>query len=204
MILNAGSRNGLVKKLGRFETLAGLGLQPINLEGLMSSTFVKDHPSPELSIQSCSTPTFVISSDSEEEDYGEDDHGDEEEEEASSRENEEEKKAEQMLKIMKEKIPAMTIYGYELDIVLLDYFRENVMEKEENALLKAAEDWVSGHYDILILGWEVKDKRQAYIRDMEEGGRWPGENKLEKEEVASELEAQVLAHLMEELLLECC
>ncbi|KAJ8449314.1 hypothetical protein Cgig2_002446 [Carnegiea gigantea] len=191
-----------MKKLGRFETLVGLGLQPINLEGLMSSTLVKD-PSPESSIQSCSTPIFVISSDSEEEEE-EEEEDEREEEEAYSRENEEEKKADRLLKIMEERIPTRTACKYELDIVLLDYFRENVVEKEETALLKAAEDWLNGHYDRLVLGWEVKDERQAYIRDMEEGGRWPRENKLEKEEVASELEAQVLTHLIEELLLEWC
>ncbi|GFZ06990.1 hypothetical protein Acr_18g0011600 [Actinidia rufa] len=49
----------------------------------------------------------------------------------------------------------------------------------------------------MFLGWEVEKNRQAYIRDMEKGGRW---SKLdaEREEVALE----VFASLMDEILLD--
>uniref|UniRef100_A0A803LQS0 DUF4378 domain-containing protein n=1 Tax=Chenopodium quinoa TaxID=63459 RepID=A0A803LQS0_CHEQI len=129
-----GTQERLMQKLGRFECLAGL--EPINLEGLISSSEIVDR---------C-----------------------------------------------------------DLEDVLLDFFRENVPHKANDALLQAAEGWIDGHYEKLILGWEVKDKRQVYIRDMEEGGWWPRDTQLEREEVATKLGDEVMAHLMEDLMVEMC
>ncbi|KAL9242846.1 hypothetical protein vseg_016805 [Gypsophila vaccaria] len=191
-----GTKERLMEKLGRFESLAaGLGLDPVNLETLMSSTSTEDRSLKQYA-QSCSTPSFILSSDSEESSEEED------EDEEQSQEDEEEKRVQNLLaNIVSLRKPDDKL---EYENLLLTFFRENVAQKTDESLLKAAVDWLDGHYDTLILGWEVKDKRQAYIRDMEERGRWPKDCKLESNEVANELEAEVFATLIEEMVLELC
>ncbi|KNA15962.1 hypothetical protein SOVF_093640 [Spinacia oleracea] len=190
-----GTKERLMEKLGRFECLAGL--EPINLESLISSQKIEDR-SPKHSILPCSTPSYILSSESEE------DEEEDEEEEEESHESEVERQAQQLLIITKSRIPSKN-YNFELfENVLLDFFRENVTQKANESLLQAAEGWINGHYDTLILGWEVKDKRQAYIKDMEEGGWWPRDTTLETEEVATKLGDEVMAHLIDELMVEYC
>ena len=186
----AGTKERLMKKLGRFECLAAL--EAVSFETLMSSTFIEDQSS-KCSIQPCSTPSYVLSSES-----------DEEEDEEQSHENKVEKQAQDLLNITKAKIPKKITHKIEFENLLLDFFRENVTKKTYVTLLNAAEDWLNGHYDKLILGWEVKDKRQAYIKDMEDEGWWPTDANLQKEEVTSKLGEEVLANLLEELIVEFC
>ncbi|XP_074264840.1 uncharacterized protein LOC141587293 [Silene latifolia] len=185
-----GTKERLLEKLGRFESLAaGIGLDPVNLETLMSSTNMEDH-SARHSIQSRSSPSYILSSQTESE------------EEEESQEEDREKRVQNLLDIIKLKKAS---YKLEHHNLLLSFFRDNVVDhKKDDSLLKSAENWLDGHYDTLILGWEVKHKRQAYIRDMEERGRWPKDCKLETEEVADEFGDEVLATLMEEVVLELC
>ncbi|XP_057520103.1 uncharacterized protein LOC130800529 [Amaranthus tricolor] len=183
-----GSTERLMKKLGRFECLAGL--EPVNLETLISSIEIEDR-SPKCSIQPCPTPSYVSSSES---DY--------EEEEEESHESEVEKHAQNLLNITKAKMGPKITHKIDLENLLLDFFRENVTQKTNDSMLKGAEDWLNGHYDKLILGWEVEGKRQAYIRDMDEGGWWPRDTILEREEVAFKLGDEVLAYLIQEFMIE--
>ncbi|KAK9668218.1 hypothetical protein RND81_13G042200 [Saponaria officinalis] len=189
-----GTKERLMEKLGRFESLAaGLGLDPVNLEALMSSSATEDE-SLKHCVQSCSTPSYILSSESESEEEEDDDE--------QSQEDEEENRVQQLIiNIINLKKPDNK---FEYENLLLNFFRENVAQKADEALLKSAEDWLNGHYDTLILGWEVKDKRQAYIRDMEERGRWPRDCKLETEEVANALEAEIFETLIQEVFLELC
>jgi len=180
-----------MQKLGRFESLVALGLEPLNLGSLMSCTQVKDR-SPKFSIHSCSTPSFTVSSESEEE-------------EEHCQENEAVKKAKELLNIMKARMPAKASHKFDSNHLLLNFFQENAFNKEDDVLLKEAEDWLNGHYDKIILhSNQVKGRRDTYFREMEGGGWWPRDAEPEKKEVAADLEAAVLAHLMEELLQECC
>ncbi|XP_021735919.1 uncharacterized protein LOC110702507 [Chenopodium quinoa] len=192
-----GTQERLMQKLGRFECLAGL--EPINLEGLISSSEIVDRV-PKHSIIPCSTPSYILSSESEEEE----DEEEEEEEQQQSHVSDVEKQAQHLLSIVNARIQSKTMHKCDLEDVLLDFFRENVPHKANDALLQAAEGWIDGHYEKLILGWEVKDKRQVYIRDMEEGGWWPRDTQLEREEVATKLGDEVMAHLMEDLMVEMC
>ncbi|KAJ8423980.1 hypothetical protein Cgig2_008755 [Carnegiea gigantea] len=177
-----GTQERLMKKLGRFESLAALGLEPLNLGNLASCTQVKDR-SPKISIQSCSTPSYVVS-------------GESEEEEEHCQENEAMKKARQLLNVMKAKMPIKATYTFDPNHTLLDFFQENPFYKEDDVLLKEAKDWLHGHYD--------KTKRETYIQDMDGQGRRPRDAKPRKEEVGVELADEVLAYLIEELLQECC
>ncbi|GFZ07035.1 hypothetical protein Acr_18g0012050 [Actinidia rufa] len=92
-------------------------------------------------------------------------------------------------------------FDFRAENLLLDFFRERIgeanVESDCDRLLTEAKDWVDGLAHDMFLGWEVEKNRQAYIRDMEKGGRW---SKLdaEREEVALE----VFASLMDEILLD--
>lgn len=88
--------------------------------------------------------------------------------------------------------------------LLIDFFRERLEEDREwseEAAMKAAEEWAMGAPTReVVLGWEVREGRRAYVTDMERGGRWRNLDK-EKGEIGLELEALVWDSLMEELLL---
>ena len=92
-------------------------------------------------------------------------------------------------------------FDFRAENLLLDFFRERIceanVESDYDWLLNEAKDWVDRPAHDMFLGWEVVKNRQAYIRDMEKGGRW---SKLdaEREEVALE----VFASLMDEILLD--
>ena len=89
--------------------------------------------------------------------------------------------------------------------LLLDLFRERICEAKDESdydqPLNEAKDWVDGPTHDMFLGWEVEKNRQAYIRDMEKGGMW---SKLdeEREEVALEVEVEVFASLVDEVLVD--
>lgn len=95
-----------------------------------------------------------------------------------------------------------------VDNLLFDFFRERVMEESkakvvfnQKEALREAEDWVNGETRQVLLGWEVKEARYAYVKDMEKGWKWI---KLDEEtqEICFELEFQLLDSLVQELLLD--
>ncbi|KAL3499417.1 hypothetical protein ACH5RR_038510 [Cinchona calisaya] len=87
------------------------------------------------------------------------------------------------------------------DKLLLDFFWEGIREMElatsvnlDNELLNVANSWI-------IFRMGVQTNGAAYIPDMErEGTTWKGLINEEKQEVAMELEVEVFASLMNELL----
>ncbi|GAB2300943.1 hypothetical protein Dimus_034978 [Dionaea muscipula] len=111
-------------------------------------------------------------------------------------------KAKHLVNRVKEKVPRNKYDKFKPDNLLIDFFEEGIDDNSESSLLKVAEDWLNGCYDKLLLGWEVKQKRQAYVRDMEEGRRWRIDE--EKEEIAIKLAAEVSESLTDEMLLEIC
>ncbi|KAH7514022.1 uncharacterized protein LOC107434890 [Ziziphus jujuba] len=94
---------------------------------------------------------------------------------------------------------------FKAENLMFDFFRESIVEEyHKNAmeeLLKVAEDWIHGKPQEVLLGWEVKEGRNGYVKDMEKGGKW---RKLdeEKEEVGLELEIEVWNTLLKELLFD--
>ncbi|GAB4856938.1 hypothetical protein Ancab_014856 [Ancistrocladus abbreviatus] len=188
-----GRRQKLMQKLRQFECLTQL--EPVNLENRIAGLGHVDDESPKLSIESSLDPSHesILTSS-------------EEEKEENDDENQRgmEQEAEHMLQVAKAKVPSTT-HKFEVDNLLLDFFSENVPQmcdqKWKYSALRTAEDWLNGRYDELLLGWEVKDKRQAYIRDMERGGTWRSTD-AEKEEVTLELAAEILDYLVDEFLVE--
>lgn len=93
--------------------------------------------------------------------------------------------------------------------LLCDFFRERMEEDRESkkefrkeVAMKVAEDWAIGAPTReVLLGWEVREGRSAYVMDMEKGGRWRKFDE-EKGEIGLELEALVWDSLMEEILLD--
>lgn len=98
------------------------------------------------------------------------------------------------------------------DNVLLDFFKEKIMENKANnstaegynkALekeLDVAQDWISGQPQEMFTGWEVKDSRIVYVRDMERKGKWRNFDE-EKEELVLELELVIFTSLLNETIL---
>ncbi|XP_052210283.1 uncharacterized protein LOC127813378 [Diospyros lotus] len=135
--------------------------------------------------------------------------------ESSSLELEEEEEAQQravaLLELLKSThlpIPSV-VFKFDAENLLLDFFAERMgaeaeaeLEKEQE-VLNVARDWMRGqaHDDgIMLLEWEVEENREAYVREMERGGRWKKLENEEKEEVAMELEMELFASLLNELL----
>ncbi|KAA8522340.1 hypothetical protein F0562_013299 [Nyssa sinensis] len=173
-----------MQKIRRFESLTQL--EPVDLEELIALSESSDEP---LELQLCSVSiqgSIVLDKEDEEE-------------------NETEKYALELLKLMK-----ADSLEFNADTLLLDFFRERITEadalaggeKFNNELLNIGKDWMSGQSTLTqLLEWEVQRNRQAYVRDMEKAGRW-GKLDDEKEEVVMELEVEVLASLINELLLD--
>ncbi|OAY56606.2 uncharacterized protein LOC110608683 [Manihot esculenta] len=98
------------------------------------------------------------------------------------------------------------------DNVLLDFFKEKIMENKANnstaegynkALekeLDVAQDWINGQPQEMFTGWEVKDSRIVYVRDMERKGKWRNFDE-EKEELVLELELVIFTSLVNETIL---
>ncbi|KAK6947714.1 hypothetical protein RJ641_001187 [Dillenia turbinata] len=108
-------------------------------------------------------------------------------------------KAEALLILAQSKTSTNNIV-YQEENLLLDFFQEKIAVKHsELELLKVAEDWINGKNRELVVEWEVQEKRNAYIKDMEEGGRWRRFDE-EKEELVLELENRVFLGLMNEVL----
>ncbi|GER34531.1 CAP (Cysteine-rich secretory proteins [Striga asiatica] len=102
------------------------------------------------------------------------------------------------------------------DKLLLDFFKEKIINKQKNThsqnpcggssfekeILDEAENWVNERKPReLFLGWEVERNRAAYVKDMEKSDEWRSFDR-ENDEVALELEGEVLSSLMNELLVD--
>lgn len=124
-------------------------------------------------------------------------------------------KAQELLDLIRTKSSPSTGVKFKVDNLLLDFIRERIEEinnanastrrrcdnEFQHELLKVTEDWFSGQPQELLLGWEVQDGRKVYVKDMEKGGKWSILVE-EKEEVALEVEIEVLNTLLSELLLD--
>nr|GEX30992.1 hypothetical protein [Tanacetum cinerariifolium] len=122
-----------------------------------------------------------------------------------SEENQTEKKVAALLQLLK-----ATIVPADHDLfdstmtesVLISYFTEQVIDGNVSnyAVLQEAKDWLNGQTKETF---ESENYKQAYIKDMEKGASWRNYNQqVGKEEVGLELENEVLACLVEEMLLD--
>ncbi|CAL5359990.1 unnamed protein product [Camellia sinensis] len=185
-----GTKQKLMDKIHQFENLGQqLDLEPLDLEKQFSSSEFEDESR---------EPASPCLSDS-----------------IQDEENEVEHKALDLLELIKFTIPSSS-FKFMADDLLLDFLRERITEaqshtmtvmgddeKLESELLNVIDDWVTGQPQEMLVEWEVQKNRQAYMREMEKGGKWSKMDEDEhKDEVAMELEIEVFDSLVNELLLD--
>lgn len=91
--------------------------------------------------------------------------------------------------------------------LVLDFLRERIgiigNECDEEEVVEQVEKWINKQEPRgIFLEWEVERNRQAYYDDMEKGGNWKTLDHQEKHELGLDLETQVFAALLDEVLLD--
>ncbi|KAJ9147847.1 hypothetical protein P3X46_029963 [Hevea brasiliensis] len=181
-----GAHQKFMAKIRRFESLAQVN--PPNLENQMELAGLEDETlkSP-VKVYSLSAHSNMFS------------------------DGKEEIRAHELLKLVKG--PSNHRLISKADIVLLDFFREKIMEnipsvsmfegynKYLEKELEVAQDWINGHPQDMLLGWEVKDSRTVYVRDMERKRKWKNFDE-EKQDLVLELELEVFTSLVNEAILD--
>ncbi|KAM7525687.1 hypothetical protein LguiA_015589 [Lonicera macranthoides] len=109
-----------------------------------------------------------------------------------------EQNAVELLKKMNTTMPSVS-FKFNPNNLLIDFFRET--NTFDSVALDVARDWVSGQPRELLLGWEVQKSREAYIKNMEKGGKWRDLDE-DKREVVLELGDEVLTDLVNEFILD--
>ncbi|KAM3735025.1 hypothetical protein ACB098_10G059900 [Castanea mollissima] len=184
-----GTKQKFMHKIRRFECLAQL--EPVDLEERIALCEL-NHESPQSPMQPCSLPT-------------QDNNTFDKKEENLT----EELKAQELLDLIRTK-SSPSGSKFKVDSLLLDFFEENNVNastttrcnnENQHEILTVIEDWLSGQPQELLLGWEVQDGRQVYVKDMEKGGTWSTFVEEEKE-VALEVEDEVWTTLLNDLLLD--
>lgn len=95
--------------------------------------------------------------------------------------------------------------------VILDFFKHELLPLDGNnldnvefdydqILIRVAKSWLNGEFDESY-DWEVEDKRESYVKDMEKMVCWK-HFRQEQEIVSRELEIKVLNELLDELLMD--
>lgn len=89
------------------------------------------------------------------------------------------------------------------ETILLDFFKLGYLESEKvEDLVAIAKDWVIGKNsnNEEMIDWKVKKNREMYVEEMEKNGEWRRRRYKEKEEVGLEMEVEIFASLISELL----
>lgn len=176
-----GAKRKLMKKIRRFESLAQL--EPVDLEKRIALG-ESDDESLESPVQTCSM--FIHSNSNMFSEIRE--------------ENGTERDAMELLELVKATVPSDNLI---MEKVGGDNPSASMVKghKEFQQELEVAQDWINGRSQEMFLGWEVKENRHIYIKDMENNGKWRNLDG-EKEEVALELELHIFTSLVNEALLD--
>lgn len=87
--------------------------------------------------------------------------------------------------------------------LLFDYFKQSIGENNDIDhskklhLCEVAEDWINGQPQELYSGWEVKEGRKVFIREMDR--EWKNSDQEIRQQVALEVENDVFTSLVNEL-----
>ncbi|KAK6783254.1 hypothetical protein RDI58_021051 [Solanum bulbocastanum] len=171
-----GTTKKLMKKIKRFECLTEL--EPLNLDKRIASS------------ESESESPLNNSSETE---------VDEEEEDKQRVE----RQALDMVQELKESMPSYS-FTLKTEKLLFDFFKERILigdDEFKNKLLELAQDWINGKPIDVLLDWKVQENRMAYIRAIETRGEWKN-TEVEKQEVILEVEVDIFASLMNEVLVD--
>lgn len=165
-----------MKKIKRFECLTEL--EPLNLDKrIASSESESESPlnnSPETEV-------------------------DEEEEDKQTVES----RAIDLVQELKASMPSYSL-KLKTEKFLFDFFKERILNGDNefnNKMLELAQDWINGKPIDVLLDWKVQENRMAYIRAIESRGEWKN-TEVEKQEVILELEVDIFASLMNEVVVD--
>ncbi|PHU28351.1 hypothetical protein BC332_00444 [Capsicum chinense] len=180
-----GTTKKLMKKVKRFECLTEL--EPLNLDKRIASS-----ESESESPHNNSSETEV------------DENNKEKEDEKQTVES----MALDMIQELKASMPSYSL-KLKAEKLLFDFFNEKILNAYEvtrgdefkNKVLGLGEDWINGKPIDVLLDWKVQENRMAYIRAIESRGEWKN-TEVDQQEVILELEVDIFATLMNELLLD--
>ncbi|CAA7018308.1 unnamed protein product [Microthlaspi erraticum] len=85
------------------------------------------------------------------------------------------------------------------DNLLLDFLQEdNIGAKEERLMVKKVEDWVMGRQEEMFMSWEVREKREVYVKEM----KWGCVNGDGRECVIEDLANGIFTFLVDEFIID--
>ncbi|CAN1332886.1 hypothetical protein LINPERPRIM_LOCUS35881 [Linum perenne] len=93
-------------------------------------------------------------------------------------------------------------------LLFLDFFEEKLLRKgyvedeDDDPLLEEVEEWVKGEAKEMLVGWEVNESRNVYLRDMEENGGWRNYVCEVEDELGFDMGLEILGSLVDEVVLE--
>lgn len=107
-----------------------------------------------------------------------------------------------LLNFVKRSIPSNCLM-IKAENMLFDYFNQSIGENNDIDhskklhLCEVAEDWINGQPQELYSGWEVKEGRKVYIREMDR--EWKNYDQEITQQLAVDLENDVFTSLVNEL-----
>ncbi|XP_009123169.1 uncharacterized protein LOC103847898 isoform X2 [Brassica rapa] len=116
-------------------------------------------------------------------------------------EDESENRANRLFALVKSRIgETNNILAFNVaDNLLLDYLQEDsIGAKEETLMVKKVEDWVMDRQEQMFMSWEVREKREVYVKEM----KWGCINGDEKENVVEELANGFFTFLVDEFIFD--
>ncbi|CAN7092055.1 unnamed protein product [Brassica rapa subsp. narinosa] len=116
-------------------------------------------------------------------------------------EDESENRANRLFALVKSRIgETNNILAFNVaDNLLLDYLQEDsIGAKEETLMVKKVEDWVMDRQEEMFMSWEVREKREVYVKEM----KWGCINGDEKENVVEELANGFFTFLVDEFIFD--
>ncbi|VVB12000.1 unnamed protein product [Arabis nemorensis] len=120
-------------------------------------------------------------------------------------ENQYENRAYRLFALVKSRLieePNHLLESHKVDNVVIDFFKEDGNNEtiDEDKLVKIVEEWVMRRQeeDCMFMSWEVREKREMYVKEM----KWGYINEDEKEYVIEELGNCFVTSLIDELILD--
>ncbi|KAJ0264806.1 GAR2-like protein [Hirschfeldia incana] len=116
-------------------------------------------------------------------------------------EDETEKRANRLFALVKSRIGETNniLASNVADNLLLDYLQEdNIGAKEETLMVKKVEDWLMDRQEEMFMSWEVREKRDVYLKEM----KWGCISGDEKKNVVEELANGFFTLLVDEFIFD--
>ncbi|XP_019084736.1 PREDICTED: uncharacterized protein LOC104707472 [Camelina sativa] len=112
-----------------------------------------------------------------------------------------EKRANRLFALVKERIGETNdlLASHVADNLLLDYLQEDdIGPKEETLMVKNVEDWVMGRQEEMFTSWQVREKRDIYVKEM----KWGCISGDERQSVVEDLASGFFTSLVDEFIFD--